>query len=179
MLSEIRFSNDVMFAHAVKTIAGIPRTSLSAADYLSHLRQKGEATCEQRIQFLLNKPNWEPVVDLFSLQGGLIQPHRGIMIDTKGEEHRWNVESFFQAYLREELSFELPGKRLGATEVTNIVRASLHQLYSYAGRGCNALVYYRHEPVRTTFYTTSIPIKIYESGLTLVKPNTARLKRIK
>ncbi len=179
MPCEIRFQNEVMFAHAVKTIASIPRTPLSAADYLSHLRQKGEATCEQRIQFLLNQPDWEPAVDLFSLQGGLIQPYRGIMRNAKGERCDWNKESLFQAYLREELSFESPGNRLTAAEVTNMVRASLHQLSAYAGRGCNALVYYKNEPIKTNFYTTSIPIKIYKSGLTLVRPNDVKLRRVK
>lgn len=179
MPCEIRFQNEVMFAHAVKTIASIPRTPLSAADYLSFLRQKGEATCEQRIQFLLNQSNWEPVVDLFSLQGGLIQPARGRMTDSTRNRQRWNIESLFQAYQREALSFESPGNNLTAADVTNIVRTSLHQLNAYVGKGCTALVYYQNEPIRTDFYTTSIPIKIYESCLTLVRSNEIKLKRVK
>ncbi len=179
MLSEKKFINTTIFAQAVKRIARIPRTPLSAADYLSLLRQKGEATCEQRIQFLLTQPNWEPVVDLFSLQGGLIQPTSGIIKKNSGERCNWNIESLFQAYQGPSLSFESPGNNLSTTKVTEIVRDSLHRLNAYAEKGCNALTYYQYEPIRKAFYTTSIPIKIYESSLTLVAQNKAGLKRIK
>ncbi len=152
---------------------------MSATDYLSYLRQKGKATVEQRIQLLLNDATWEPVPDLFTLQGSLIQPFRQMVKDTYGNKYPWNLDSLFRAYLGEALSFESPGNSFKAVDVTSIVRDSLHRLRVYAGRGCNVLAYYQYEPARTSFYTTSIPFKIYESCLTPARPNEIKLRRVK
>ncbi len=165
------FHNRKEFDEIVEEISSIPRTLMGGRDYLSSLRQRGKATFKDRIRYLIpDSSNF--VLDLFNLNGDLLEIDPSFIFDKKGEKVEWNQDRLYEAYCDDEgtISNNSSVKSfIIARDMTQIIRCAIHPLHIYYQEGCNALVYHRYKPRPTRIFTTAIPIQIFKSHLELIK----------
>src|SRR3989344_313840 len=146
----------------------IPRTTLSASDYLQTLVSRKSLTPQYQWS-LLNSAHDAPALDIFRLSGklALISP------SALANAREWNEEAVYRAYQGERrapyLRSDQTGQPLLAEDLTKIVRASFGGYKLLLDYGDKSRVGYK--PVLTNYqhtfefdkiYTTATPVVLFE-----------------